>query len=681
MIKDTKVYIILYKKDKGRVFNITNNVIPKLEEHGIPYQIIDAIDGHTNHFREFLKKDNSVVIKPDLHKWKWAIRGQVACTLSHICAWREIKKNNDKYAIVLEDDCSIESSFNEDINNINSELPENFNFCYLYMTPKKYKNDISVQIPGLDHLNLPYETFGTVGYMVSQNGVNELLKDFQVVRQEIDQQLLTKINSGWDGVYTSRKVIVQTMGQYTNDNKVTQLRSMVWDSYYFTVYDLKSFVITSPELDQEHRKTINEDLNKHLFNYQNISATTESEVLEFVNNVNNNANTNNANTNNADALNNVRRNLSHLKAWNRCLELGLESCCVLESNSKADHYFTMNSDRVRLEMPDDYHLCDLFISDTDMEAAKNDTNLQIENTLYVCKKSNIHKINSYIISQAGIRHFSKLFENIDNLKLTLDEIIQNEFTNNVNDSNNCKYFSTNKPIIHAVEHIDLEKFYFCDTQSSSDSGSGLAGREMGVDHRPKIGQYVIGEDIDEIVCINLDHRIDRRRAIIEEFKDYPFSFYTAQKHKDPVRGCLESHINVVKYAKEKGYKNIMILEDDLKIVKDLKLVPKFPDNWDMIYLGGLCTHVMEWGEWIRGHIYCDQAYLIHSRLFDRIIEEGWNFDGPLDKYFTSVLHPEYHSYIQRESYIIQTEGWSDIDIKNKWKNFKWPCVGEMFPIP
>lgn len=204
-----------------------------------------------------------------------------------------------------------------------------------------------------------------------------------------------------------------------------------------------------------------------------------------------------------------------------------------------------------------------------------------------------------------------------------------------------------------------------------------------------IGPYIIGKDIDEIVCINLEHRIDRREYMLKEFKDYPFSFYNAQPHDNPVRGCLESHINVIKYAKAKGYKNIMILEDDVKIMMDLKTVAPFPDDWTMIYLGGLCTHIIDWSNvipgsgpqnWIRGHIYCDHAYIINSSVFDKIIEDGWKFKGAIDDFYTSVIHSQYKCYI-KEQYIIQKDDWSDIDIKHKWTDYKWPRVGDNFEIP
>ena len=124
------------------------------------------------------------------------------------------------------------------------------------------------------------------------------------------------------------------------------------------------------------------------------------------------------------------------------------------------------------------------------------------------------------------------------------------------------------------------------------------------------------------------------------------------------------------------------MEDDLKIVKNLDVVPDFPEDWHMIYLGGLCTHVEKWGDpWIKGHIYCDQAYLINSNIFDEIIEKGWQSDQPLDKFYTKEIHTKYNCYCMKESHIIQTEDWSDIDKKNKWSGFKWPKVGEMFPIP
>lgn len=198
----------------------------------------------------------------------------------------------------------------------------------------------------------------------------------------------------------------------------------------------------------------------------------------------------------------------------------------------------------------------------------------------------------------------------------------------------------------------------------------------------KIGTNIIGKEISEIVCISLNSRPERQEKIKETLKNYPFRFYIAQLHENPARGCLESHINCIKYAKEKNLKNILILEDDAKLVDNLENLPEFPDDWQMIYFGGLCVNVIGYnGEWIRGNFYCGHAYLISETLYDEIINNGWNYDGPLDHFYVKIMHDKCKAYSLKKSSIIQESGYSDIDKKNKWDNFKWPNVGEMFYVP
>lgn len=202
----------------------------------------------------------------------------------------------------------------------------------------------------------------------------------------------------------------------------------------------------------------------------------------------------------------------------------------------------------------------------------------------------------------------------------------------------------------------------------------------------RIGPHIIGKDIDAIVCINLDIRPEKRAAMIEEFKGYPFRFYTATLHEKPTRGCLESHINCIKWAKEQGLKNILILEDDVKIVKDLKQIPHFPDQWNLLYFGCLATqtHLWTWASpWIEGNFWCCHAYLVNNCVFDKFIEEGWSFSGPIDKFCVDKICDEMRKcYALQESSIIQKEGYSDIKGEGgKWKDFKWPKIGEQFYVP
>lgn len=217
----------------------------------------------------------------------------------------------------------------------------------------------------------------------------------------------------------------------------------------------------------------------------------------------------------------------------------------------------------------------------------------------------------------------------------------------------------------------------------------------------KISNFYVGKDIPPVVVINLSNRVDRREKTIETMKNakMPFLFFIAEPHVDPIRGCLESHINVVKWAQEKGHKCVCIFEDDFLINNSLCDVPLFPEDWGMIYLGGLCTHIKEWhpvlnpesrnqpgfceNVWIKGTFYCDHAYFVRDTMYEKIINEGWIYNRELDRFYTSEIHdkPEYNVYMTYIQYVTQYESWSDIDNKNKWSNFNWPKPGEMFYIP
>jgi glycosyl transferase family 25 len=75
----------------------------------------------------------------------------------------------------------------------------------------------------------------------------------------------------------------------------------------------------------------------------------------------------------------------------------------------------------------------------------------------------------------------------------------------------------------------------------------------------------MSHNIDKIYYINLDHRTDRKTEIEGELSKMNL---VAQRHSAYYFpsiggvGCGKSHIAILKDALEKGYKNILILEDD-----------------------------------------------------------------------------------------------------------------------
>lgn len=75
------------------------------------------------------------------------------------------------------------------------------------------------------------------------------------------------------------------------------------------------------------------------------------------------------------------------------------------------------------------------------------------------------------------------------------------------------------------------------------------------------------ENIDKIFYINLEHRIDRNNQISKELQKLEIPSekierFPAIYHKVGAIGCGLSHIQILKIAQERGYKNIIILEDD-----------------------------------------------------------------------------------------------------------------------
>lgn len=72
--------------------------------------------------------------------------------------------------------------------------------------------------------------------------------------------------------------------------------------------------------------------------------------------------------------------------------------------------------------------------------------------------------------------------------------------------------------------------------------------------------------------INLEKRADRRALIEEQLKDLSLSAerFEATQTDPGIVGCGLSHLAVMKIAKERAVKNVLILEDDFEFLVDRK---------------------------------------------------------------------------------------------------------------
>jgi ferredoxin-thioredoxin reductase catalytic subunit len=134
------------------------------------------------------------------------------------------------------------------------------------------------------------------------------------------------------------------------------------------------------------------------------------------------------------------------------------------------------------------------------------------------------------------------------------------------------------------------------------------------------------EFIDKIVYINLDSREDRRKIMQTFFEQGKIPLEKVERFSAILRrngtiGCLESHTMVLKMAREKGWKNVLILEDDLEWLDLEKEYPKLEElakkDWDVIMLVGW------YWEYDFPRITCANnagAYLVNSSYYDRLLQ-------------------------------------------------------------
>ncbi len=180
-----------------------------------------------------------------------------------------------------------------------------------------------------------------------------------------------------------------------------------------------------------------------------------------------------------------------------------------------------------------------------------------------------------------------------------------------------------------------------------------------------------------VLYINLDRRIDRRKHFENQFSDF--------KNVERVEaidtcdtngyyGCAQSHIKALKRAKEKGYSQVIICEDDFEwIDKDKFEYPTM--DFDVCMISGKINVKEEindkYNKVLDGrHLECN---LVKSHFYDTMID---NFEEGYRKLCYNLTHAffvdVYWVKLQNDNMFItpsitigrQMENYSDIQKKN-----------------
>ncbi|MEO8496380.1 MAG: glycosyltransferase family 25 protein [Planctomycetota bacterium] len=143
------------------------------------------------------------------------------------------------------------------------------------------------------------------------------------------------------------------------------------------------------------------------------------------------------------------------------------------------------------------------------------------------------------------------------------------------------------------------------------------------------------------VCINLDRRPERWAYMQEEFARHNInsvrrlSAVDGQELVVPAHwseshgayGCLLSHLQAVRDARERGLSNILIFEDDVAFDADFqdtfaRNIRQLPSDWDMLFLGAFLRYdPLPVSQYVHRISEADStfAYALNHTVFDAFI--------------------------------------------------------------
>jgi len=181
-------------------------------------------------------------------------------------------------------------------------------------------------------------------------------------------------------------------------------------------------------------------------------------------------------------------------------------------------------------------------------------------------------------------------------------------------------------------------------------------------------QITMSHYIDKIFYINLDKRTDRREEIENELKNYELDaerYPAILNEASGIVGCSKSHLNVLKLAKERGYKNVLILEDDFEFIVSKE---EFEDSlaqffesgldYDVVMLSYIVQKREPFNDLVSKIIESQTAsgYIVNCNYYDTIIG--------LYEWSVPLLEQTNHHWLYANDFV-----WHSIQPQGKWYFF------------
>lgn len=204
--------------------------------------------------------------------------------------------------------------------------------------------------------------------------------------------------------------------------------------------------------------------------------------------------------------------------------------------------------------------------------------------------------------------------------------------------------------------------------------------------------------MNNIFLVNLAHRTDRLQLAKEEFAKAGIDNWTrfeAVKYNPNIHGfyqefltycsipkirntlqyfngsfgCLLSHYNIIKMAKEQNWPSVTIFEDDLIFIGGWRehfngcMAELTNLDWQMFYFSANHeTQPIPVSEYLvrPTRAYTTTGYIIKSELYETVLENLPKWDKEIDVFYADVIQKCFNVYCSSKSLIGQRPSYSDI---------------------
>lgn len=175
---------------------------------------------------------------------------------------------------------------------------------------------------------------------------------------------------------------------------------------------------------------------------------------------------------------------------------------------------------------------------------------------------------------------------------------------------------------------------------------------------------------DQVFLINLPHRHDRLMSSMAELKKFEINFerFEAIPNMDGRQGLYDTMMELFKLSLKRGYKRILVFEDDLTFLVDptevmTKVIEQIPECWDLLYLG--CNHTVPFQKkWSENILRNERSFATHSvgyskYTMQRLINETPTL--PYDVMLADGIQKDGLSFCVNPILVSQKPGYSNIE--------------------